>query len=91
MPEIFEMQKVLQERWIAKEDSILRGAGYKPVRGGVWRKGGVLFSRGAALQYALGELREKGESNRFNESRVSEDPPSRLLVEGGEGLPPRAL
>lgn len=53
-------------KWRQREDSILVAAGFEPKDGGLWQKTGVLFGRGAALQYAKRELRDKGESNQLD-------------------------
>jgi hypothetical protein len=45
-----------------QQDSILVTTGVKSVGGGLWRKDGVMFSRGAALQNAEQKLHERGET-----------------------------
>jgi hypothetical protein len=69
VPRRWELREVssserLRER---REDSILYAAGYRPTEEGMWRRSEMLFGRGAALQYALKELREKGEPNLFDQ------------------------
>ena len=45
---------------IRKENTLLISAGFEPAEGGLWRKGGVWFGRGAALQ----QLRQRDDSSR---------------------------
>ena len=63
----WELREASSERLREKEDSILFAAGYRPTEGGLWRRSEMLFGRGAALQYALKELRDKGEPNLFDQ------------------------
>ena len=50
---------------IRKENTLLVSAGFEPAEGGLWRKEGVWFSRGAALQ----QLRQSDDSSRREEGR----------------------
>jgi hypothetical protein len=68
VPRRWELREVSSERLREREDSILYAAGYRPTEeDGMWRRSEMLFGRGAALQYALKELREKGEPNLFDQ------------------------
>jgi hypothetical protein len=67
VPRRWELREVSSERLREREDSILYAAGYRPTEDGMWRRSEMLFDRGAALQYALIELREKGEPNLFDQ------------------------
>jgi hypothetical protein len=61
MPEASDNRR--WRRWRQWEDATLLAAGFEPKEGGFWHKEGVLFARGAALQYAQRELDDKGEYN----------------------------
>ncbi len=39
-----------RQRLVEKEDAMLAAAGFEPMGDDLWRKNGVWFSRGAALQ-----------------------------------------
>lgn len=48
--------------WQEKEDATLRAANFEATEYGLWRKSGVLFGRGAALQKAEQELHDREEA-----------------------------
>ena len=67
VPRGWELREVSSEHLREREESILYAAGYRPTEEGMWRRSEMLFGRGTALQYALKELREKGERNLFDQ------------------------
>jgi hypothetical protein len=62
------MPEAPDRAWRQREDLAMVAAGFEPKDGGLWQKDGVLFGREAALDYALRELRDKGESTHFDEA-----------------------
>jgi hypothetical protein len=48
--------------WKEKEDATLRAAYFEATEDGLWRKSGVLFGKGAALQNAEHELHHRKEA-----------------------------